>query len=154
MFVFPSFQCLLVSYFIYTTRYEYYRSRETQEEKTKVAWSIVEEVEQRGGRFLVECKEGFWVQLQDRNAIREKISNAIRDIRKTSFGENVIQKTNSRCVGSEIFGLFKPLLEKKQIFDTHKHRQMWILIFSSANLDICLFFSLFHPLCAFFLNQP
>jgi hypothetical protein len=47
---------------------------------------------------LVESREGYWVELHDRNAIREKISNAIRDIRKTTFGSNVIQKTNSRYV--------------------------------------------------------
>eukprot|EP00529_Nitzschia_sp_RCC80_P027803 CAMPEP_0113516794 /NCGR_PEP_ID=MMETSP0014_2-20120614/41818_1 /TAXON_ID=2857 /ORGANISM="Nitzschia sp." /LENGTH=258 /DNA_ID=CAMNT_0000413753 /DNA_START=994 /DNA_END=1770 /DNA_ORIENTATION=- /assembly_acc=CAM_ASM_000159 len=81
---------------ILLSRYDYYKSRKTQKEKTKVAWSIVEEIERRGGRFLVECKEGYWVNLQDKRAIREKISSSTRDIREISSQiESVVQMSNS-----------------------------------------------------------
>mmetsp|Transcript_7292 Transcript_7292/g.17843 ORF Transcript_7292/g.17843 Transcript_7292/m.17843 type:complete len:352 (+) Transcript_7292:620-1675(+) len=81
---------------ILLSRYDYYKSRKTQKEKTEVTWSIVEEIEQRGGRFLVQCKEGYWMNLQDKKAIREKISSSMRDVRKiSSQRESVAQMSNS-----------------------------------------------------------
>ena len=66
-----------------------------QTEKNKLVWKILEEVEAKGGRFLVWEKKGWWVPLEDRNEIRNKVATSLRgynkqrktDERRQSFSE-------------------------------------------------------------------
>lgn len=65
-----------------------YRSRDNQEEKTQISWWVVGEVERRNGRFLIESPDGFWMELKNKDIVREKISNAFRDLRKSRACDN------------------------------------------------------------------
>lgn len=67
------------------SKYSLYQSRQTQEEKTEISWSVVEEIERRNGRFLIEDSHGFWIELTDKDSAREKIANAFRDLRKVNL---------------------------------------------------------------------
>ena len=69
-------------------KYDLYRSRKSQEEKTEISWWVVEEIQRRNGRFLVEGPQGFWVELTNKEIAREKVANAFRDLRKTLSGTN------------------------------------------------------------------
>ena len=64
-------------------KYDLYRSRTTQEEKTEISWWVVEEIKRRNGRFLVEGQQGFWEELTDNAIARDKVANAFRDLRKS-----------------------------------------------------------------------
>lgn len=60
------------------------------EEKMAITWQIVEEVERKGGRFLVrDPKAGWWVQIKDRKIIRSKVALAFRNHNK-----RVVARTN------------------------------------------------------------
>ena len=57
----------------------------SQSGKRDLAWSIVEEIDIRNGRFLTwDRKSGFWVQLRDRSEIRLKVATSLRDFNKHS----------------------------------------------------------------------
>ena len=51
----------------------------TTDEKVAITWSIVNEVDQRQGRFLVWDPNGYWKQLRDRTLIRTKVAGALKD---------------------------------------------------------------------------
>lgn len=53
-----------------------------QTEKKKLVWKIVEEIEERGGRFLVWENKGWWVPLEDRNETRNKVAASLRGYNK------------------------------------------------------------------------
>lgn len=70
----------------------------SQTGKRDFAWSIVEEIEKRGGRFLNwDRTNGFWVQLQDRSEIRLKVATSLRDFNKHSRALNKVQTVASVC---------------------------------------------------------
>jgi hypothetical protein len=76
-------------------KYDTYRTRTSQEEKTEISWWVVQEIERRNGRFLVEDTHGFWVELTNKDVAREKVSNAFRDLRKINVSRG---KTNGTTV--------------------------------------------------------
>jgi hypothetical protein len=51
----------------------------TKREKASIAWSIVGEIERRGGRFLKWDIRGWWTLMEDRAEIRYKIPTCFRD---------------------------------------------------------------------------
>lgn len=70
----------------------------TQSGKRDFAWSIVEEVEKRRGRFLTwDRKNGFWIQLRDRSEIRLKVATSLRDFNKHSRAVAKVQTIASVC---------------------------------------------------------
>lgn len=96
-------------------KYELYKSRKTQEEKTRISWWVVEEVERRNGRFLIEGPQGWWVELQDRDIVREKVSNAFRDMRKIGFHSVAATVPQQQANGHhEIFGNFDSSKKRKR----------------------------------------
>ena len=46
----------------------------TTEAKVAVTWRIVEDIENRGGKFLVWDKRGWWMQTKDRSRHRKQRS--------------------------------------------------------------------------------
>jgi len=71
----------------------------TQTGKRDFAWSIVEEVEKRNGRFLTWDRHngGFWIQIKDRSEIRLKVATSLRDFNKHSRALTKCQTTSSVC---------------------------------------------------------
>jgi len=55
----------------------------TKREKASIAWSIVGEIERRGGRFLKWDTRGWWTPMEDRSEIRYKIPTCFRDFSRT-----------------------------------------------------------------------
>lgn len=53
-----------------------------QTEKKNLVWKIVGEIESRKGRFLVWDKRGWWVPLEDRTEIRNKVAISLRGYNK------------------------------------------------------------------------
>ena len=51
----------------------------------------MEEIEERGGRFLVWEKKGWWVPLEDRNVIRNKVATSLRGYNKQRKTDEVRQ---------------------------------------------------------------
>ncbi|KAG7348413.1 hypothetical protein IV203_017118 [Nitzschia inconspicua] len=70
-------------------------SSHSSEEKTAITWEIVEEVEQKGGRFLIRDSRGWWVQIKDRNVIRGKVALAFRNHNKRVLARNHCQEEES-----------------------------------------------------------
>lgn len=58
-----------------------------QTEKKNLVWKIVEEIETRKGRFLVWDKQGWWVVLEDRAEIRNKVAISLRGYNKQRKAE-------------------------------------------------------------------
>ncbi len=56
----------------------------TRSEKAAIAWSIVREVELKGGRFLKWNNRGWWAEFEDRSEIRYKIPSYFRDFTRNS----------------------------------------------------------------------
>eukprot|EP00531_Pseudo-nitzschia_arenysensis_P001799 CAMPEP_0116136280 /NCGR_PEP_ID=MMETSP0329-20121206/11637_1 /TAXON_ID=697910 /ORGANISM="Pseudo-nitzschia arenysensis, Strain B593" /LENGTH=536 /DNA_ID=CAMNT_0003631131 /DNA_START=145 /DNA_END=1755 /DNA_ORIENTATION=+ len=70
----------------------------SQTGKRDFAWSIVEEIEMRNGRFLRwDRASGFWVQLRDRSEIRLKVATSLRDFNKHSRAVAKVQTVASVC---------------------------------------------------------
>jgi len=66
--------------------------------KRDFAWTIVEEIEDRNGRFLKwDKKQGFWVCLEDRSDIRTKVASSFRDFQKTARALAKPQTVASVC---------------------------------------------------------
>lgn len=85
----------------------------SQTEKRNFAWSIVEEIEKRNGRFLTwDRKGGFWVQLRDRSEIRQKVATSLRDFNKHSRAVAKVQTVASVCKVSFDDG---QLLKKRRV---------------------------------------
>mmetsp|Transcript_17386 Transcript_17386/g.39979 ORF Transcript_17386/g.39979 Transcript_17386/m.39979 type:complete len:197 (+) Transcript_17386:2-592(+) len=51
----------------------------TRKRKGEIAWSVVEEVERRGGRFLKWDTRGWWTEFESQSEIRYKIPTYFRD---------------------------------------------------------------------------
>jgi len=70
----------------------------TQTEKRDFAWSIVEEIERRNGRFLAwDRQNGYWTQILDRSEIRLKVATSLRDFNKHSRAMAKVQTVASVC---------------------------------------------------------
>lgn len=70
----------------------------SQTGKRDFAWSIVEEIELRNGRFLTwDRTSGFWVQLRDRSEIRLKVATSLRDFNKHSRAVAKVQTVAAVC---------------------------------------------------------
>lgn len=59
-----------------------------QTEKKNLVWKIVGEIESVGGRFLVWDKKGWWIPLDDRGEIRNKVATSLRGYNKQRKGED------------------------------------------------------------------
>jgi len=71
----------------------------TQTAKRDFTWSIVEEVERRGGRFLKWDQRGFWIPIANRSEIRLKVATSLRDFNKHTRALNKCQTTSAvSCV--------------------------------------------------------
>ena len=66
---------------IMEARFMEHRDAITAERKTMISREIVDDIVQKGGRFLM--KEKSWWANTDRDTAREKVSVAFRDMRKT-----------------------------------------------------------------------
>lgn len=85
----------------------------SQTGKRDFAWSIVEEIERRNGRFLTwDKKGGFWIQLRDRSEIRLKVATSLRDFNKHSRAIAKVQTVSSVCKVSFDDGQF---IKKRRI---------------------------------------
>lgn len=70
----------------------------SQTGKRDFAWSIVQEVEKRNGRFLTwDRKSGFWIQLRERSEIRLKVATSLRDFNKHSRVVPKVQTVERVC---------------------------------------------------------
>jgi hypothetical protein len=61
--------------------FEQYHSEHIQAGQTKkknLVWKIVEEIESREGKFLVWDERGWWIPLEDRTEIRNKVAISLR----------------------------------------------------------------------------
>lgn len=56
--------------------------RASQTERSRLAWWIVDEIQQRNGRFLSWDQNGWWVVLKDESKIRNKVAIVFRDWKK------------------------------------------------------------------------
>jgi len=65
------------------------------DEKVAVTWRIVENVEKRGGRFLVWDNRGWWKETTDRSQIRSKVAVSLKEHKKRAFARNNIQTSES-----------------------------------------------------------
>jgi hypothetical protein len=66
--------------------------------KIAVTWRIVEDIERRGGRFLVWDKRGWWKVTSDRAQIRSKVAVSLKEHKK-----KVIAKTNVQFNSSSTY---------------------------------------------------
>ena len=67
-----------------------------QTEKRDIAWSIVDDIEKRNGRFFKwNTKETYWMQITDRSEIRQKVAMSIRDFNRQTKAVQNYQSTKS-----------------------------------------------------------
>jgi hypothetical protein len=59
--------------------------------KVAVTWKIVEDVERRGGRFLVWDKRGWWAVATDRAQIRSKVAVSLKEHKKRVIAKKNVQ---------------------------------------------------------------
>ncbi len=69
-----------------------------QTEKKNLVWKIVGEIESVGGRFLVWDKKGWWIQLDDRGEIRNKVATSLRGYNKQRKCEDNRQNYKSSTI--------------------------------------------------------
>mmetsp|Transcript_59764 Transcript_59764/g.146717 ORF Transcript_59764/g.146717 Transcript_59764/m.146717 type:complete len:524 (+) Transcript_59764:390-1961(+) len=63
--------------------YQYHNSASTSDQKVEVSWTIIKNVERRGGRFLAwDNSNGCWTVLTDRNQIRSKVATSLKEQKK------------------------------------------------------------------------
>ena len=60
---------------------------ESQTEKLRITWSIVDEIRNRHGRFLSWDQRGWWDILENESKIRLRVASSFRDWRKHLKGE-------------------------------------------------------------------
>eukprot|EP00537_Pseudo-nitzschia_pungens_P004895 CAMPEP_0172360306 /NCGR_PEP_ID=MMETSP1060-20121228/4361_1 /TAXON_ID=37318 /ORGANISM="Pseudo-nitzschia pungens, Strain cf. cingulata" /LENGTH=492 /DNA_ID=CAMNT_0013082265 /DNA_START=259 /DNA_END=1738 /DNA_ORIENTATION=- len=66
-----------------------------QTEKRDIAWSIVEEIENRNGRFFAwDTKRTCWVLMRDRGEVRQKVAMSIRDFNGNQKQAKIAKRTN------------------------------------------------------------
>jgi len=68
----------------------------TRSEKAAIAWSIVREVELKGGRFLKWDNRGWWTEFEDRSEIRYKIPTYFRDFTRNKKARKQRMKQKSK----------------------------------------------------------
>jgi hypothetical protein len=66
--------------------------------KVAVTWRIVEDIERRGGRFLVWDQRGWWKVTTDRAQIRSKVAVSLKEHKK-----RVSAKTNVQYISSSTY---------------------------------------------------
>jgi len=66
-----------------------------QTEKKEIAWEVMEEVENRNGRFFYWDKSGWWAEFEDRTEIRHKVATSLRDFNKQVRAIENRQNTHS-----------------------------------------------------------
>jgi hypothetical protein len=101
-------------------RYQEYDEAPTRTEKTKIAWSIVCQLQQSSCRFLKEDPIGYWVEVSSEIA-RQKVSVAFRDLRK-NLEDNMVQQAKT----SSLLGVKRNLNCSTSLFlgiDGHVKRQ-------------------------------
>lgn len=81
-------------------KYEEYDEAPSRKEKTEIAWSIVQQLEQSKCRFLKEDSTGYWVEVTS-DIARQKVSVGFRDLRKTVEEEARRHTSNSVPVGAK-----------------------------------------------------
>lgn len=59
--------------------FEEHKDAKSVEQKVNITWRVIDEVERRGGRFLVWDSRGWWIQLTDRAQIRSKVAVSMKD---------------------------------------------------------------------------
>lgn len=64
---------------ILESMFEEHKDAKSVDAKVEITWRIVDEVERKGGRFLVWDNRGWWVQLTDRAQIRSKVAVSMKD---------------------------------------------------------------------------
>jgi hypothetical protein len=75
---------------------EEHRDAKTLEGKKMITWKIVEEVENKGGRFLLWDKRGWWTPFNDRKEIRLKVAVTLKDhTRRVMARQNVTNNASS-----------------------------------------------------------
>lgn len=79
------------------THHPRHNAASSMEEKLAITWEIVEEVEKKGGRFLIRDPKGWWVQIKDRNVIRGKVALAFRN-----HSKRVVARTNCQVEESDM----------------------------------------------------
>lgn len=67
----------------------------TTEAKVAVTWRIVEDIENRGGKFLVWDKRGWWKETTDRAQIRSKIAVSLKEHKKRVVARKNVQHNTS-----------------------------------------------------------
>mmetsp|Transcript_20998 Transcript_20998/g.43231 ORF Transcript_20998/g.43231 Transcript_20998/m.43231 type:complete len:475 (+) Transcript_20998:260-1684(+) len=68
----------------------------TRSQKAAIAWSIVREVELKGGRFLKWDNRGWWTEFEDRSDIRYKIPTYFRDFTRNNKARKQRMKLKSK----------------------------------------------------------
>jgi hypothetical protein len=63
--------------------------------KIAVSWRIVEDVERRGGRFLVWDKRGWWKVTTDRAQIRSKVAGSLKEHKRRMIAKKNVQYNSS-----------------------------------------------------------
>lgn len=62
--------------------YEQHVNTNSREIKVRITWMMVRQVEEKGGRFLLWDKRGWWTVITDRSEIRTKVASAIKEYSK------------------------------------------------------------------------
>lgn len=70
----------------------------TRSDKAAIAWTIVHEVEEKGGRFLRWDNRGWWTEFEDTSEIRYKIPTYFRDFSR----KKKARKQHSRAKANQI----------------------------------------------------
>ena len=70
-------------------------SNATTDNKVAVTWTIVEEVENKGGRFLIWDNNGCWNEMKDRAQIRMKVAGAMKDHKRRLKARKNLQVSHS-----------------------------------------------------------
>lgn len=75
---------------------EEHKQAKTLQAKKAITWSIVEEIENKGGRFLLWDKRGWWAPFKNRNDIRSKVAVTLKDhTRRVMARSNLTDNTSS-----------------------------------------------------------
>jgi len=70
-------------------------SNATTDNKVALTWAIVEEVESKGGRFLIWDNHGCWSEMKDRAQIRMKVAGAMKDHKRRLKAQKNYQVSHS-----------------------------------------------------------
>eukprot|EP00529_Nitzschia_sp_RCC80_P010799 CAMPEP_0113454234 /NCGR_PEP_ID=MMETSP0014_2-20120614/7759_1 /TAXON_ID=2857 /ORGANISM="Nitzschia sp." /LENGTH=625 /DNA_ID=CAMNT_0000345635 /DNA_START=20 /DNA_END=1897 /DNA_ORIENTATION=- /assembly_acc=CAM_ASM_000159 len=99
---------------------EEHRVATTLDAKKKITWRIVEDVEQRGGRFLQWDKRGWWSPFLDRKEIRSKVAVTLKDHTRRVLARQHVTNNSSSTLKFERQDGKKRKRESVGIKDQHK----------------------------------